>query len=299
MDRLTVLELFTRIVDRRSFSAAAGDMRVSRPAATAAINALEARLGARLLQRSTRHVAPTAEGEAYYNRCVAILHDLEDADRSAGRAMSGIIRVDVPGNLARTLILPALPAFLARHPALTVQASEGERFVDLVREGIDCVVRAGEPDDSGLVVRRLGLMEEITCASPAYLAKHGVPASPDALTGHVMVGFVSSRTGQVLPLEFTRDGHTIERTLPTRVLVSGADASAAAARLGLGLVQAPRHQFTNDIASGALVEVLTGFPPAPMPISILYPTRRQLPARTRVFVDWLADVLSTCLRAAT
>ncbi len=295
MDRLAALELFTRIVDRRSFSAAARDMRLSRPAATAAIKALETRLGTRLLHRSTRHVAPTPEGEAYYGRCVAILHDLEDAERSAGGAMSGTVRVDVAGNLARTLILPALPVFLARHPALTVQLGEGERFVDLVREGVDCVVRAGEPEDSELVVRRLGLMQEVTCASPAYLVEHGTPASPDALAGHVMVGFVSSRGGQVLPLEFVRDGQTIERTLPARVLVSGADASAAAARLGLGLVQAPRYRFARDIAAGTLVEVLADFPPAPTPISILYPTRRQLPPRTRVFIDWLTDVLGACL----
>ena len=295
MDRLTALELFIRIVDRRSFSAAASDMRLSRPAATEAIKALETRLGTRLLHRSTRHVAPTAEGEAYYGRCVAILHDLEDAERSAGGAMTGTVRVDVAGNLARTLILPELPVFLARHPALTVQLGEGERFVDLVREGVDCVVRAGEPDDSELVVRRLGLMEEVTCASPAYLSEHGIPASPDALEGHVMVGFVSSRTGQVLPLEFTCGGHRIERALPARVLVSGADASAAAARLGLGLVQAPRYRFASDIAAGTLVEVLADFPPAPTPISILYPTRRQLPPRTRVFIDWLTDVLGACL----
>ncbi len=291
MDRLTTLELFTRIVDRRSFSAAAADMRVSRPAATAAIKALETRLGTRLLQRSTRHVAPTTEGEAYYDRCTAILHDLQDADRSAGGAISGIIRVDVAGNLARTLLLPALPAFLARHPALTVQLGEGERFVDLVREGVDCVVRAGEPDDSFMIVRRLGLIDEITCASPAYLALYGTPASPDALDGHLMVGFVSSRTGQVLPLEFTRDGQVIERTLPARVLVTGADASAAAALLGLGLVQAPRHRFTEDLQAGTLVELLTDFPPAPTPICILYPARRPPSPRTRVFIDWLADIL--------
>ena len=298
MDRLSTLELFTRIVDRRSFSAAAADMKVSRSVATAAIRALEQRLGARLLQRSTRHVLPTVEGDGYYRRCVAILADVEDADRGAAGAVAGLLRVSVVGYLARTTLLPALPVFLARHPALTLHLGEGERFVDLVREGVDCVVRAGALADSGMVVRRLGVMEEITCASPAYLAEHGTPQSPDALDGHLMVGFVSSRTGQPLPLEFTRGGETTEVVLPARVLAGGADTSAAAALLGLGLVQAPRHRFADDLASGRLVEVLADFPPTPTPISVLYPSSRQLSPRVRVFVDWLVEVLGPRLRQA-
>ena len=296
MDRLTTLQLFTRILDRRSFSAAAADMKISRPVATAAIKALEQRLGVRLLQRSTRHVHPTVEGEVYHRRCLAILADLEDADRGAGGAVTGLLRVDVVGNLARTMLLPALPAFLARHSALTVHLGEGERFVDLVREGVDCVVRAGPLPASDMVVRRLGVMEEITCASPTYLAIHGVPAAPDALDGHVMVGFVSSRTGQALPLEFTQDGRTVDVALPARLLVSGADSSVAAARLGFGLIQAPRYRFADDLASGTLVEVLAAYPPAPTPVSILYPTSRQLSPRVRVFVDWLVEVLAPQMR---
>ena len=291
MDRLATLNLFVRIFERSSFSAAAADCGVSRPVATAAIKALEARLGTRLLQRSTRHVQPTVEGEAYYHRCVAILADLEDADRGAGGAVAGVVRVDVVGHLARTTLLPALPEFLARHPALTVHLGEGERFVDLVREGVDCVVRAGALVDSDMVVRRLGMMEEITVASPAYLAKHGTPLTPDELDGHRMIGFVSSRTGQPLPLEFTRDGSVIEIALPARVLVGGADTSAAAALLGLGLYQAPRYRFADDLASGALVEVLADFPPMPTSLSVLYPSNRQLSPRVRVFVDWLVETI--------
>jgi DNA-binding transcriptional LysR family regulator len=291
MDRISSLELFVRIVDRGSFSAAASDLGVSRPVATATIKALEERLGTRLLQRSTRHVQPTAEGEAYHRRCVAILADIEDADRGASGAVAGLLRVDVPGHMARAMLLPALPAFLAKHPALTVHLGEGERFVDLLREGVDCVVRAGILADSDMMVRRLGVMEEITCASPDYLAGHGVPVSPDRLDGHVMIGFVSSRTERPLPLEFTVDGRAIEVTLSARLLVGGADTSAAAARLGLGLVQAPRYRLEDDLNSGALVEVLADFPPTPTPISVLYPSNRQLSPRVRVFVDWLIDTI--------
>ena len=298
MDRLATLDLFVRIVDRGSFSAAAADLHVSRPVATAAIKALEQRLGVRLLQRSTRHVQVTVEGDAYYHRCVAVLAELEDADRAAGGAVTGVVRANVAGYLARRVLLPALPALLAEHPGLTVQLGEGERFVDLVREGIDCVVRAGDLADSDMVVRRLGVMDEVTVASPAYLDEHGTPVTPDDLNGHHMVGFVSSRTGQPLPLEFTRDGKIIEVTLPARLLVGGADTSADAARLGLGLVQAPRHRFADDLASGVVVEVLTAFPPTPTPLSVLYPSARQLSARVRVFVDWLIATVGPKLQSA-
>jgi DNA-binding transcriptional LysR family regulator len=291
MDRLGTLELFVRIVDRGSFTAAAADCGVSRPVATAAIKALEERLGTRLLQRTTRHVQPTLEGEAYYRRCLAILADLEDADRTASGAVAGLVRVDLAGHLARTIILPELPAFLARHPSLTVHLSEGERFVDLVREGVDCVIRAGTLTESDMVARRIGTMDEVTVASPRYLAEHGIPATPDDLDGHFMVGFVSSRSGRAIPLEFTRDGQVVEVALPARLLVSGADTSAAAARLGLGLVQAPRYRFAEDLASGALVEVLADYPPTPTPLSVLYPSNRQLSPRVRVFIDWVVKTV--------
>ena len=297
MDRVATLDLFVRIVDRGSFSVAAAHCGVSRPVATSAIKALEQRLGTRLLQRSTRHVQPTVEGEAYYRRCVAILADLEDADQGASGAVIGLVRVDVAGHLARAVLLPALPQLLARHPALSMHLGEGERFVDLIREGVDCVVRAGELADSDMVVRRLGTMDEITVASPAYLAQRGMPATPEDLDGHQMIGFVSSRTGQPLPLEFTRDGRVLERTLPASVLVGGADTSAAAARLGMGLVQAPRYRFAEDLASGALIEVLANFPPTPTQLSVLYPSNRQLPPRVRVVIDWLFQTIAPRLGA--
>ena len=297
MDRFTTLGLFTRIVERRSFSAAAADLSLPRSGATAAIKQLEERLVTRLLQRSTRHVSATEEGETYYGRCIAILADLEDADRGlANGALTGLVRLDINGHLAREFVLPELPAFLDRHPGLAVHVGEGDRLVDLLREGVDCVVRAGEPVEHEMTGRRLGVAHEITCASPAYLDRHGVPASPDDLRHHLMIGFVSSRTGRVMPLEFTVGGGTRNVVLPARVLVSSSDTAIAAARLGLGLTQAPRDRFGPALIAGTLVEVLAGFPPTPTPISLLYPGDRQLPPRVRVFIDWLVDVLGPKLQ---
>jgi DNA-binding transcriptional LysR family regulator len=289
MDRFDMMRLFCRLVERRSFTAAAADFGVPRSTASEALRELETRLGARLLERTTRHVAPTLDGEDYYRRCLAILAELEEAEGALRDAQPrGLLRIDAHPLMTRTFLLPHLPDFLARHPHLDLQIGQGDRLIDLVREGVDCVIRAGEPGESGLIRRRIGTLEEITVASPGYLARHGVPAAPDALDGHAMVGFVSSRTGEVLPLEFVVDREQRRVTLPCRVKVNNSDTSAELARLGLGLVQAPRYRFADDLAAGRLVEVLADTPPPPTPLYALYPQNRQLALRLRVFLDWLA-----------
>ncbi|RBP09258.1 LysR substrate binding domain-containing protein [Roseiarcus fermentans] len=157
-------------------------------------------------------------------------------------------------------------------------------------EGVDCAIRAGDLDDSGLIRRRIGAIEEITVASPDYLAKRGVPETPDALDGHAMVGFISSRTGEVLPLEFLTATGVRHVVLPGRVTANNSDTLADLARLGLGIMQAPRYRFAADLASGALVEILKDDRPSPTPLSALYPQNRQLALRLRVFLDWIEDV---------
>lgn len=292
MDRFDSMRLLVRVVERHSFSAAASDLGVPRSTATTAIKRYEERLGVRLLQRTTRHVTPTLEGEIHYRRCKAILAEIEDAEAAlTGSAVRGLLRIEVHGPMARSFILPELPSFLVRHPALTLYIGEGDRFVDIVREGFDCVVRGGKVADSDMIVRPLGVAHEATFASPAYLERHGTPRSLDDLQGHEMIGFASSRTGQVLPFEFTVAGEVRTVALPYRITVTNADTYAALARLGLGLMQAPRYRYAEDLAAGRLVEVLSAHPPSPMPISVLYPKSRQLSPRVRVFIDWLVEVV--------
>jgi DNA-binding transcriptional LysR family regulator len=293
MDRFDSMNLLVRVVERQSFSAAASDLGIPRSSATLAIKQFEERLGIRLLHRTTRHVTPTLEGEIYYKRCKAILAEMEDAEAAlTGREVRGLLRIEVHGPMARTFILPALPAFLKRHPALTLHIGEGDRFVDIVREGFDCVIRGGEIADSDMIVRRLGLAREATFASPAYLEAHGVPRSLEDLRGHEMIGFASSRTGQLLPLEFTVDGEVRRMMLSCRISVTNSDTYANLARLGFGLMQAPRYRYAEDLAAGSLVEVLHEHPPSSTPISVLYPKSRQLSPRVRVFIDWLVEVVA-------
>jgi len=293
MDRLDVMRLFTRIVERQSFTLAAQDLDWPRSTATQVVQDLEKRLGVRLLQRTTRHVKATLDGEAYYRRCVAILGEVEDAEAAFSDAKPrGLLRVDVHGTLTRHFILPALPAFLARYPDLQLHIGEGDRLVDLVREGIDCVLRVGDLQDSAMIGRRVALLEEVTCASPAYIAHHGHPAGIDDLTGHLSIGFLSSASGMALPLEFTVNGDLRTVALPSTVTVTSAETYVAAAKLGLGLIQVPRYHVQADLAAGTLVCVLPDLPPSPTPVSLLYPHSRQLSPRVRVFIDWVTQELA-------
>ncbi|MBV8654026.1 MAG: LysR family transcriptional regulator [Alphaproteobacteria bacterium] len=288
MDRFEAMRVFTRVADRRSFTLAAQDLGLPRSTVTDAVKRLEARLGVRLLQRTTRHVSPTLDGEAYYRRCLVLLADLEDAEAAFGGAKpKGPLRVDVHGTLARHFLLPRLPDFLAEYPEIELYMSEGDRLVDLVREGIDCVLRVGDLRDGDMIARRVAMLEEITCAAPAYIDRFGMPKTVDALDGHRVVGFHSSATGSLMPLEFVVDGVVRNVRLPATVSVNGAESLVAAARLGLGLIQVPRYHLEADFARGTLVPVLAAFAPTPTPVSLLYPRNRQLSPRVRVFIDWL------------
>jgi DNA-binding transcriptional LysR family regulator len=287
------MRLFARVVERRSFTLAAQDLDVPRSTATEVIKQLEQRLRVRLLQRTTRHVTPTLDGEAYYRRCLSILSDIEEADAAfTGVKPSGTLRIDVHGALARHFIVPALPRFLELYPAIRLHIGEGDRFVDLVREGVDCVLRAGELQDSAMIARRVAMLEEGTYASPDYLTRFGAPRTPDDLASHRMIGFVSSATGNVIPLEFTVDGELQHVTATLALSVVSGDMMVATARMGLGLIQVPRYHVASDLASGALVEVLAEFRPSPTPVSMLYPRTRQLSPRVRVFIDWVAGVFA-------
>lgn len=284
------MRLFARVVERRSFTGAAQDLGLPRSTATEVVKQLEKRLGVRLLQRTTRQVTPTLDGEAYYRRCLAILADVEEAESAfTGARPSGPLKVDVHGTLARHFLMPGLPRFLAEYPGIQLHLGEGDRLVDLIREGVDCVLRVGEPRDSAMVGKRVAMLEEGTFASPAYLEKYSTPRRPEDLANHRMIGFVSSATGSVIPLELTVDGKPERFTPPLALSVASGESMVAAAQAGLGLIQLPRYHA--QARPGALVEVLADYRPSPTPVSLLYPHSRQLSPRVRVFIDWVTKEL--------
>jgi DNA-binding transcriptional LysR family regulator len=290
MDRFDAMRLFTRVVERRSFTLASHDTGVPRSTVTTVIREMEARLGIRLLQRTTRTVRPTLDGEAYYRRCLAILDDVEDAEGAfRGAEPRGQLRIEVQGTLARHFLLPGLPAFLDRHPGITLSMSESDRWVDLVQEGVDCALRYGQLPDSELVARRVALLERLTCAAPAYLERFGTPAGLDDLAGHRVVALRSLSSGQLTPLEFQVDGALRTMELPATLSVTGPESYLKGLQLGLGIAQVPRFHVEADLAAGRLVALLRETPPPSAPVSLVYPRSRQLSPRVRAFLDWAAN----------
>lgn len=290
MDRFQEMQIFARIMERRSFTQAAEDLQVPRATVTNALKRLESRLGTRLLERTTRAVAPTLDGEAYYQRCTRLLADLEEADGAfRNSAPRGMLRVNLQATLAKHYVVPGLPEFLKRYPGIELYIGEGDRLVDLVREGIDCVLRAGNLQDSSMIARRIARLQQVTCASPAYLAERGEPITLDDLSRHTGVNYMSTMTGKPYPLEFQTAGSVMRITLPGQISVSGTDVYSGAAIAGLGIIQVPRYRIERELDAEQLKVILPGFPPPPLPVSVLYPQNRQLSPRVRVFVSWLME----------
>ncbi len=259
---------------------------------TILIKQLEAHLGVQLLQRTTRQVSPTLDGAAYYQRCVSLLADLEEteavfATRSSPR---GTLRIDMPSGIGRFLVIPALPEFSACYPNIDLEIGLNDRPVDLIREGVDCVLRGGLALDDSLVARPLAMMDQVTCASPAYLQRFGVPANLEELAGHQVVKYFSSSSGKRYGLEF-QVGQALRLVdLPKQVAVNSADGYLAACEAGYGLVQTPYYHVMQQLRAGSLVEVLAAIKPPQLPLTALYPPHRQLSPRVRVLVDWLVEL---------
>lgn len=296
MDRFNQYRVFVQVAEMGSFIRAAHALEVPRASVSAAVQQLETQLGVRLLHRTTRQVRLTADGEQLLERLRPLLAEVEDIDQSfqaSQRQASGRLSVDVPSRIARRLIAPALPSLLRRHPHLQLVLGSADRAIDLVQEGVDCAVRVGDLHDSSLVMRPLGHIALINCASPAYLSEFGHPRQPgDLIEGHWSIGYASSKTGRESPWEYlTDDGHTQRLELPSRVVVNNAESYIACCRAGLGLMQIPRYDVQHLLDAGELVEVLPGYRAASMPIALIYPHRRQRSRRLAVFHEWFESLL--------
>ena len=291
MDRFNAMRVFTRIVELGGFTKAADSLQLPRASVTVLIKQLEAHLGVQLLHRTTRQVSPTLDGAAYYQRCVNLLDDLEDAEGLfRGSQPKGTLRVEMPASVGRLVVLPALPEFTDRYPQIELEIGLNDRPVDLIREGVDCVIRGGLTMDDSLVARPLVQMDQVTCASPAYLQARGVPQSLEDLSGHQVVEYFSSASGKRYGLEFQVDDEVRLVDLPKRLAVNSAEGYLAACVAGYGLVQTPHYHVAQLVREGRLQEVLRDCLPPRLELTALYPHHRQLSPRVRVFVDWLVDL---------
>ncbi|MDN8617721.1 LysR substrate-binding domain-containing protein [Variovorax ginsengisoli] len=299
MDQLLALRVFVRIAESGTFSKAADSMNIPRPTVTKLVQDLERHLATKLLHRTTRRVSVTPEGAAYYERATRLIGDLDEMDESAGRARAqprGRIRVDVGSVLANMILIPALPGFRARHPELHIDLGVSDRPIDLIGEGVDCVIRGGELADTSLVARRIADLDWVTCASPLYLGARGVPKHPSELLprerGHAIAGYFSSLTGRAFPLEFHKGDEQILVQGQVVVAVNESTAHLSALLAGVGLGQAFKFMVSPHLQSGRLRTVLDDWRRPRQPLHVLYPSNRHLSAKTRLFVDWVAEVFA-------
>lgn len=294
MDRIDLFRTFTRVVECASFTRAADTLGLPRSSVSAAVIELEARVGARLLHRTTRKVSPTQDGAAFYERCLRLITDVDETEglfRQTSVGPTGKLRIDVPGRIGRLIIAPALPEFLERHPQLDIEMRVTDRAVNLVEDSIDCVLRVGPLGDSGLIARKIGDLALINVASPDYLAQYGTPATPDDLAVHLAVNYASPSTGRVEDWEWIEDGAIKMLAMQGRVTVNSAEAYIACCLAGLGLIQIPAYDVKLHLDAGELIEVMPRHRAAAMPMTLLYPHRQHLSRRLQVFADWLEQLL--------
>jgi LysR family transcriptional regulator for bpeEF and oprC len=296
MNKLQAMEVFVQVVDTGGFTRAAENLRLPKATVSTLVQSLELALQVKLLHRTTRQISVTADGAAYYERCLRILNDVRDAEEALSRnraSPSGRLRVDVSTGLANRLLIPALPTFFERYPDIELDLGSGDRPVDLIEEGVDCAIRGGNLGDSSLIARRVGVLEFVNCASPAYLHKHGRPAHPNELAaGHRCVNYFSSKSSKSHEWDFVRGDDGVSIAPPGSLRVNDATANLRAGLEGLGIVRLATYSAAPYLHSGELEQVLADWRSAPIPVQVVYPQNRHLSAKVRVFVEWVADLFS-------
>ncbi|TAH47665.1 MAG: LysR family transcriptional regulator [Betaproteobacteria bacterium] len=290
MDRFREMESFVAVVEAGSFVGAAELLRVTKAAVSRSIIELEARLGARLLQRTTRRLSLTEAGRAYYGRCKQILAEVEEADSAVGAVTGhpvGRLRINAPFSFGILHLAPLWGPFMERYPDVELEVSLADRMVDVVEEGFDVVVRISRLEDSSLVYRRLASTRIVACASPEFLARHGSPASVDELARHPVIAYTYAAQGDLWRFT-TPDGEREVQTRP-RMRTNNGDTCRAVALAHQGIVLQPDFLIGDDITAGRLVEVLPGCRGPEVGIFAVYPSRKHLSVKVRVLVDFLAE----------
>ncbi|WP_347291185.1 LysR family transcriptional regulator [Kluyvera georgiana] len=294
MDKIHAMQLFIRVAELESFSRAADTLGLPKGSVSRQIQALENHLGCRLLHRTTRRVLLTQDGMVYFERAKDLLSNLDELDgmfQNDPSSISGRLRVDMPVAVARNVVIPRLPDFLQHYPGIELELSSSDRLVDVIREGFDCVVRIGTLKDSGLIARPLGKLTIINCSSLAYLARFGYPESLEDLSSHALVHYAVNLGVRPQGFEVARDTGTQWVKTGGVLTVNSTETYHAACLAGLGIIQVPRVGVREALRDGTLVEILPQYRAEPMPVSLIYPHRRNLSRRVHVLMEWLTEVL--------
>ncbi len=289
---LELMGVFVQVVELRSFTRAADTLQLHRPAVSKSVQQLEDALGVKLLHRTTRSLSVTAEGEEIYQRAKTLLTDVNEmmASYSPNQPPRGQLRIDVPLALAHSILIPNLGEFQALYPQIEIVLTASDRLTDLITEGVDCVIRLGELVDSSFISRRMGDLQMVTCAAPSYLEKYGTPLTPDDLVDHKAVYFFAEHSRNVQEWKFVMNGEVISRRPGSSMRVNNSDVLLSCGLSGLGILHALRTALEPYIETGRLTEVLSGYAAVTKPVSILYPDRRYLPPKVRVFINWFSEM---------
>ncbi|MEG3109543.1 MULTISPECIES: LysR family transcriptional regulator [unclassified Pantoea] len=292
------LNIFIQVVEQGSFTKAADILQIHRPTVSKAIQQIEDDLGVKLIHRTTRKLSITAEGDEFYHHARHVLAEVNDMMASFSPTLPprGRLRLDVPLALAHAILIPNLKDFQAQHPGIEVVLVSSDKKTDLITEGVDCLVRLGALQNSSFISRRIGDIRMVTCAAPSYLQQHGRPETLADLKQHQAVNFFSDHSRDVMEWKFIEDGSVVSLRPTSSVLVDNSDILLSCGLAGLGIIQATCDALAPHIASGALEEVLTQYPSVSKPVSVMYPDRRYLSPKVRVFIDWFSDVLAMQLR---
>lgn len=294
MNRLNALRSFVQVVESGSFTKAALAQQCHKATISEQIAQLERNLGVRLFTRTTRAVVPTEEGMAYHQKVIAIMTALDEADTTLGnrtQVPSGRLKVEMPVGIGRMVIVPEMRTFLDRYPQIVIDLSCSDRITDLVKEGVDCAVRAGSLPDSNLVARCIGDVPFILCAAPWYLERRGRPMHPHELERHELVGYRNLTTHEVSPLKLTRDSETVELHVPMRMVTTDSATVLQAGLAGIGIVHVSAYVAAHYLDSGELIRVLPDWQGRGIPLSLISPTTRHRAARVQVFMDWAHELL--------
>ena len=294
MDKISAMKVYVKVVEATTFTRAAEVLHTSAVYVTRMVQALESDLGVKLLIRTTRRSKPTEAGLRYYERCVALLRDLDemDADAQASRgSKSGVVRVSMPSLVAKSTVIPELPKFFASNPDIRLDISIVDHHPDLIEEGLDCALRVGTVSELGLVAKTLGHYKTLTYASPEYIQAHGEPSTLDDLSDHIGVSY-AMKSGRIRSWEFLEGKEVRSVQLKSAILVNDTDTYMACGLAGLGLIQGSTFTLDAHVRAGRLCKVLKDYPLNPRSVSVVYVPNRTRPKRVDIFIDWLVDLYS-------
>ncbi|MFT5592208.1 MAG: DNA-binding transcriptional LysR family regulator [Oceanicoccus sp.] len=295
MDKFLAMQRFLMVAQTGSFTRAADILDLPKSSVSAAVQGLEKQLGVRLLHRSTRSVTLTLDGESYLGQCHGLLSELEaiESQYQSDANMHGVLKVDMPSRFASDIVLPHLSTWLETHPNIQLKVSTTDFKIDPIKEGVDCIIRAGDLQDSSLIAKPLTTYNMINCVSPSYIAQYGEPKTIDDLQQHMLIDYAPKLGNSRALFEYLDGDLAHQLPMKSQLAVNSTDAYLHACLAGLGIIQVPDMTINRYLENGQLIEVLPNYRCTQLPVWLLYPSRRNRSKKLTLFIEWLTALIKT------